>query len=200
MRERKRFILFHVRQRKISAISLVAAAFVFVTLFAPVQRSQEFLPSPPSDHALIYILDDQNKLVPLPFEQGQTPLHSEQVAKSTKVGYLELKGEHAATVLKTATPRLFLFTYQRPGVHPPFLVWLTPHKGARRVTAIAQRGMSGYAVSSEEIVKPLIRVLAKEGDEVFMEVRPRVSLMPGEYAIIGDDLARIATFRVTAAN
>jgi hypothetical protein len=32
-----------------------------------------------------------------------------------------------------------------------------------------------------------------------MEVRPRVSLIPGEYAIIGDDLARIATFRVTAA-
>ena len=67
------------------------------------------------------------------------------------------------------------------------------------MTVIAQRGMSGYAVSSEEIVKPAIRVLAKEGDEVFMEVRPRVSLMPGEYAIIGDDLARIATFRVTSA-
>jgi hypothetical protein len=29
-----------------------------------------------------------------------------------------------------------------------------------------------------------------------MEIRPRASLMPGEYAIIGDDLARIATFRV----
>lgn len=200
MRERKRLILFQVPRRKISAISLAAAAFVFMMLFTSVQSSQEFLPSPPSDHALIYILDDQNKLVPLPFEQGQTPLHSEQVAKSTKLSYLELKGEHAATVFKTVTPRLFLFTYQRPGVHPPFLVWLTPHKGARRVTAIAQRGMSGYAVSSEEIIKPLIRVLAKEGDEVFMEVRPRVSLMPGEYAIIGDDLARIATFRVTAAN
>ena len=167
---------------------------------SPTFTAQEFLPSPPSDHALIYTLDDQNKLVPLPFEQGQTPIHSEQVAKSTKVSYIELKGEHAATVFKTATPRLFLFTYQRPGVHPPFLVWLTPHKGARRVSAIAQRGMSGYAISSEEIIKPAIRVLAKEGDEVFMEVRPRASLMPGEYAIIGDDLARIAAFRVMAAN
>jgi len=40
-------------------------------------------------------------------------------------------------------------------------------------------------------------VLASLGDEqVFMELRPRGSLMPGEYAIIGDDLARIATFRV----
>lgn len=177
---------------------IATIAFVATILFPQTFTAQEFLPSPPSDHALIYTLDDQNKLVPLPFEQGETPLHSEQVAKNTKVSYLELKGEHAATIFKTATPRLFLFTYQRAGVHPPFLVWLTPHKGARRVTVVAQRGMSGYAVSSEEIIKPAIRVLAKEGDEVFMEIRPRTSLMPGEYAIIGDDLARIATFRVTA--
>jgi hypothetical protein len=158
--------------------------------------AQEFLPSPPSDRGLIYMLDDQNRLVPLPFEPGRTPLHAEQIARSTQVSYIELKGEHATTVFKTATPRVFLFTYQRPGVHPPFLVWLTPHKGARRVTAIAQRGLSGFAISSEEIIKPTVRGLVKDGDLVFMEVRPRVSLMPGEYAIIGDDLARIATFRV----
>ena len=66
------------------------------------------------------------------------------------------------------------------------------------MTAIAQKGMSGYAISSDEIIKPTVRGLVKEGDLVFMEVRPRVSLMPGEYAIIGDDLARIATFRVIA--
>ena len=180
---------------------MTAAAFVSLTLLAPAARSQEFLPSPPSDRSLIYTLDEQNRLVPLPFEQGQTPLRPEQVAKSTRISYIELKGEHAATIFGTATPRLFLFTYQRPGAHPPFLVWLTPHKGARRVTAIAQRGMSGFAISSEEIIKPTIRGLVKEGELVFMEVRPRVSLMPGEYAIIGDDLARIASFRVvTAAN
>jgi hypothetical protein len=161
-------------------------------------RAQEFLPSPPPDRGLIYTLDDQNKLVPLPFEQGQTPIHFERVAGSTKVSYVELKGEHAVTVFKIATPRVFLFTWQRPGVHPPFLVWLTPHKGARRVTAIAQRGMSGFAISSEEIIKPTVRGLMKDGDLVFMEVRPRTSLMPGEYAIIGDDLARIATFRVVS--
>ncbi len=179
----------------------VAAVFacVAIALF-PLRTftAQEFLPSPPSDRSLIYMLDEQNKLVPLPFEPGQTPLHAEQVARSTKVSYIELKGEHAATIFKTATPRVFLFTYQRPGAHPPFLVWLTPHKGARRVTAIAQRGLSGFAISSEEIIKPTVRGLVKDGDLVFMEVRPRASLMPGEYAIIGDDLARIATFRVIA--
>jgi hypothetical protein len=40
--------------------------------------------------------------------------------------------------------------------------------------------------------------LAKFGDEVFIELRPRTSLVPGEYAIIGDDLTRVATFRVEA--
>ena len=160
--------------------------------------AQEFLPSPPSDRALVYILDAQNKLVALPFEKGQTPLHPEKVAGSTKISYVELKGEHSATVITNTTLRWFLFTYERPGAHPPFLVWLTPRHGARRVTAIAQRGTTGFAISSEEIVKPSIRVLAKDGDQVFMEFRPRNSLMPGEYAIIGDDLTRIATFRVTA--
>jgi len=169
---------------------------VIVVFLARASAAQEFLPTPPPERALVYILDDQNKLVALPFEKGQTPLHPEKIAGSTKISYVELKGEHSATVIKTTTPRWFLFTYERPGAHPPFLVWLTPRHGARRVTAIAQRGTSGFAISSEEIVKPSIRVLAKDGDQVFMEFRPRTSLMPGEYAIIGDDLARIATFRV----
>jgi len=175
----------------------IIAVLGFLALFATRSESaQEFLPAPPAERSLIYTLDDQNRLVALPFEQGQTRLRPETTAKNTKVSYIEIKGEHAATVFKTATPRIFLFTYQRPGAHPPFLVWLTPHKGARRVTAIAQRGMSGFAISSAEIIKPTVRGLVKEGDLVFMEVRPRTSLMPGEYAIIGDDLGRIATFRV----
>ena len=124
------------------------------------------------------MLDDQNKLVPLPFESGQTPLRTDAVAKSEKVSYIELKGEHAATVMNSDQPRLFLFTYQRQGAHPPFLVWLTAHRGARRVTAIAQAGMRGFAIASEEIIKPTIRVLARDGDMVFMELRPRASLDP----------------------
>jgi hypothetical protein len=49
-------------------------------------------------------------------------------------------------------------------------------------------------------VRPVPRGLAKNGDEVFMELRPRISLMPGEYAIIGNDLTHVATFRVLAAS
>ena len=183
----------HKNMRYIQAIVLLGFLVVFV---ARTDCAQEFLPSPPADRVLIYALDDQNKLMPLPFEPGQTPLHSDQVAKGTKVSYIELKGEHSATTLMTA-PRLFLFTSSRQGTHPPFLVWLSPHGRARRVTAIAQKGMQGFAIDSEAIIKPSIRVLARlDGDQVFVELRPRSSLIAGEYAIIGDDLTRIATFRI----
>jgi len=185
--------------RKIKRNVYCALLGISVVFLTPSSSAQEFLPTPPADRALVYILDEQNKLVQLPFEEGKTPLHSDQIAKSTKVSYIELKGEHSPMTMRTQLPRWFLFTYERPGAHPPFLVWLTPRRGARRVTAIAQRGFSGLAVSSEEIVKPTIRVLAKDGEQVFMELRPRTSLMPGEYAIIGDDLTRIATFRVLPA-
>src|SRR5262249_45249397 len=114
---------------------------LFGAMFAPARAQQEFLPAPPPDRTSIYVLDEGNKLVALPFEHATSPLRKDQIAKSTHVSYVELKGEHAATTL-SANQRFFLFTYERPGVHPPFIVWLTPHKGARRVTAIAQRGMS----------------------------------------------------------
>ena len=164
-------------------------------LFAGSVAAQELLPEPPSDRALIYTLDAQNKLLPLGFETVRTPLKVTERAKSTKTSYIEISGEHSARSL-TAMPRIFLFTRERQGSHPPFIVWLTAKRGARRATAIAQSGLTGFAIASEEIVKPTIRVLAKFGDEVFVELRPRVSLVPGEYAIIGDDLSRVATFRV----
>ena len=163
-----------------------------------VYTAQELLPSPPPDHSLIYVLDKDNKLMALPFETAETPLRPDQIAKSTKTSYLEFKGEHSATILPANT-RIFMFTIDRGGgTHPPLLVWLTPRKNARRVTAITQQGLKGFAISSEEIVKPQARGLAKNGEEVFMELRPRVSLMPGEYAIIGEDLTRTVTFRVVA--
>ena len=180
------------------SLTIIGAIFWFVACLVSASAQQEFLPSPPPDHSLVYVLDQQDKLTALLFETATTPLRPEQVARSTTTSYIQLKGEHSATVL-APTQRIFLFTVDRGGAHPPLLVWLTPHHGARRVTAIAQRGMAGFAISSSEIVRPIPRGLAKNGDEVFMELRPRVSLMPGEYAIIGNDLTRVATFRVMAA-
>lgn len=175
---------------------LKCLAFAWVlTCVLQAKAAQEFLPAPPADHGLIYVLDQQNQLVSLPYEKGETPLRPEEIARSTKTSYIELKAEHSATTLPANT-RIFLFTIDHGGAHPPLLVWLTPHNGARRVAAIAQKGMKGFAISSEGIVKPAARGLAKNGEEVFMELRPRASLMPGEYAIIGEDLNRVVSFRV----
>jgi len=178
-------------------VKVLTASIVLICLL-PGAIAQEFLPAPPADHRSIYVLDDRNQLTALPFEKADSPLHPDQIAGSTKSSYIELKGEHAATVLPAST-RIFLFTIDHGGAHPPLLVWLTPRKGARRVTAIAEKGMKGFAISATEIVKPFARGLAKNGEEVFMELRPRASLMPGEYAIIGEDLTRVATFRVIAS-
>jgi hypothetical protein len=153
----------------------------------------------PADHNLIYALDEQNKTIALPFETATTPLKPEQVARSTTTNYLELKGEHSPTVLPAKT-LIFVFTMDRGGAHPPLIVWLTAHGRSRRVTAIAERGRAGFAIVTSEIVRPIPRGLAKNGDEVYMELRPRTSLMPGEYAIIGNDLTRVATFRVVSAS
>ena len=181
--------LAHIK--RVLAAGLVLASSSWLSL----EGGQEFFPSPPSDQAQVYILDNQNKLVALPFESAQTPLNPNKIAKSTKTSYVQVNGEHAVTTLEPM-PRLFLFTPQRQGSHPPFLVWLTVGHGARRATAIAQAGLAGLAISSDDIVKPTIRVIAMVGDKAFMELRPRTSLVPGEYAIIGDDVTRIATFRV----
>jgi hypothetical protein len=178
-------------------MKILLLGFYVLACFPLAVSGQEFFPAPPADRSLIYVLDQQNKLMPLPFEKAESPLRREQVARDTKFSYVELKGEHSATVL-TGNQRIFLFTVERGGAHPPLIVWLTPRRGARRVTAIAQQGLAGFAISSTEIVKPSVVGIVKDGDVVFMELRPRVSLMPGEYAIIGDDLTRIATFRIVA--
>jgi len=174
---------------------LAAAILLLISGWLSSGDGQEFFPAPPSDQARIYILDDRNNLVALPFEEAETPLNPNKIAKNNKTSYLQVKGEHASVTLGPM-PRLFLFTPQRQGSHPPFLVWLTVGHGARRVTAITQAGLAGLAISSDEIVKPTIRVIATVGDMAFMELRPRTSLVPGEYAIIGDDVTRMATFRV----
>jgi hypothetical protein len=179
-------------------VKYIQIALIGFCLSHPAWSAAQELPTLPADHTLIYALDEKQNRIAVPFESATTPLKPEQIAKSTTTSYLELKGEHSSTVLP-ATTLIFLFTNDRGGSHPPLIVWLTPHRGARRVTAIAERGRAGFAIVTSEIVRPIPRGLAKNGDEVFMELRPRASLMPGEYAIIGNDLTRVATFRVVSA-
>ena len=163
--------------------------------------AQESFPAPPAERGSIYIVKEKNELVPLPFETGTTPLRVNDVASSNKTSYVELKGERAATVITNDAPRFYLFVPDQPNVHPPLLVRLTTRRGARRVRAMAQEGLRGFGIAAEEIIKPHYRALGRPGDGMlYMEVRAREPLLPGEYAIVGTDLARIATFRVATAS
>jgi hypothetical protein len=164
-------------------------------------RGQESFPAPPADRTLIYFADETNRLTPLPFETGVTPMRVDEVAGSDKRSYVEIKGERAATTITTDAPRFYLFVPDEKNVHTPFLVRLSGKGQARRVTAMRQRGQRGFAIDSEEIIMPHYRVLASDGGMLYMEFRARQPLPPGEYAFIGVDLRRIATFRIgTASN
>lgn len=163
-------------------------------------QAQESFPAPPQDRSRIYVFDEKNAIEPLPFETGKTPLRADAVASNDRVSYIQIEGAHAATLIDTNAPRFFLYSSDQPNVHPPFIVRLTEKRGARRVTAVAQHGLTGYAIASEEIIKPVYRVLGRADGLYFMEVRARAPLLPGEYAFVGADLARIATFRIGAAS
>lgn len=180
------------------ALALLAACAVSAAFAAAAQ--QETFPAPPADRSLIYVADERGALAPLAFEAGTTPLRVEAVAKGDKRSYVELKGDRSATVITSIDPRFYLFLPDEANAKPPFLVRLAEKRGARRVTAMAQKGYKGFAIDSEEIVKPHYRVLGREGGMQFVEFRPREPLMHGEYAIIGTDLQRIATFRIGAAS
>ena len=191
---------FGARTVLCGAFIIALGAFAHENLLgAQLLRAQETYPAPPADRALVYVADENNALVALPFEAGRTPISVEKVATSDKRSYVELKGEASAALLKTNEPRFYLFVPDTPNVHPPFIVELTQKRGARRVTAMAQKGYKGFAIDSSEIIKPHYRVLASQDGMQYLEIRPRDMLLPGEYAIIGTDLKRIATFRIGGA-
>lgn len=159
---------------------------------------QQTFPAPPADRNFIYWrAETADALKPLPLEAGTTNLHPEIPAGSDKMGRVELKGETAPVVITNSGPHFFLFVPDVTGVHPPLLVRMTPRRGVRQVTAMAQRGQRGFAILSEEIVKPYYRVLRRDGGTIYMEVWSREPLQPGEYAFIGSDIALIATFRIS---
>jgi hypothetical protein len=158
--------------------------------------TQEQFPAPPGDRSLIYVADENNKLVALPFEAGAATFDASAIAGSSKTAYVELKGKNAATLVARDSPRFYLFVPDQPGARPPVLMRLTSRKSGRRMTVMTERGMKGFALSSAEIIKVRPRGLGRDAGFQYVELRPREPLAPGEYAFVGTDLARIATFRV----
>ena len=191
---------FRSRRWKVVLSSFVAAALLTTAAVAlklgREVAAQTSYPKPPSDRTLIYVADEKNALAALPFETATTPLRVAEVARNNKMSYLELQGLTSATTLRTSTPRFYLFIKDQQGVRPAFIVRLTNKKKTRRVGATAQKGLSGFGVPAEEIIKPRLLVLGREDGMLFMEVRPREPLLPGEYAFVGADLSRVATFRI----
>jgi hypothetical protein len=197
----------------------MAAGFLLALLIAPVNAGplcgitaggnlagildanpafQGSFPAPPADRSLTYWRVDENAaLQPLPVEVGTTTLRPAVPAGSDKTSHVELKGESAPTIIASSEPHFFLFVPDTSGGHPPLLVRLTSKRGSRRVTAMAQRGQRGFAIPGEEIVKPRYRVLGRDGGMIYMEVWGREPLPPGEYAFVGSEVARIATFRIS---
>ena len=185
----------------LTSILLLLAVFVSGNCISHQARAvvlQNGYPEPPADRTLIYLADEKNALSALPFEKATTPLRVEEAARSDKRSYLELPGEHAATVINNPLPHFYLFVKDVQGVRPPFIVRLTEKKKARRVDALPQKGLTGFAVPSEEIIRPRLLVLKREDGMLFMQVGTREPLAPGEYAFVGADPARIATFRIAA--
>ena len=180
-----------------SSFCILTSALLFLSLASSASLQQNVYPEPPTDRALIYLGDAKNSLTALPVEAATSKLRLNEVARSDKSGYLELQGEHAVTATRDPLPHFYLFVKDVQGVRPPFIVRLTEKGKGRRFAVMTQKGLGGFAVPSEQIIKGRLLVLKREDGMLFMQVSPREPLQPGEYAFVGADPSRIATFRIT---
>ena len=163
-----------------------------------VRGAQEKLPQPPADTTQVYISSTAGEPVVLPVEGGNSSLKVADVAGRDRNGFIELDGTSSALVVDRSDPHVYLFVPRGSNVHPAFLVRLEVKGGKRRLPIQVQKGLSGFAVPTGHIVIPHYRVLSAVGELNFMEITPRFPLVAGEYAVVGEDLKRIATFRVVA--
>lgn len=179
--------------------------FAFLLLsFTPVPAQDPF-PEPPSDLTKVFYLSGKDELVALPFEAGATALNVFAPAIQDKVTRVRIAGAKAETVLTGDNLRFFVFVADRMDPAPHQLVRLTPGKSDRSLKISVLKGRKGYAPFDEDNIHLQKRVLKRlsvptgPGRMIFVkyvELRPLQTLPPGEYAIIGDSLADIATFRV----
>jgi len=167
--------------------------------------TQQSFPDPPNDVTRVYYLNSDQKLQPLPFEPGITKLNVFVPAREDKVTQVRVKGTAAETVLTNDNLRFYAFVADRMEPPPHQLVRLTPTKSNRQLKISVVKGRDGYApfdhntIGLEHRLLERLRVSAAPNRILFvnyMELRPKIVLTPGEYAIIGDSLADMATFRI----
>ena len=166
---------------------------------------QDAFPDPPDDFTKIYYTTSENKLLALPFEPGITSLNVFAPAFEDKVTRVRVNGSKAETVLVNENLRFFVFVADRMDPPPHQLVRLTSSKLERSLKISLIEGRKGYApfdgdnIRFERRILQRLRVQAGANRFLFinyMQLRPLEPLPPGEYAIIGDSLSDIATFRI----
>jgi hypothetical protein len=108
-------------------------------------------------------------------------------------------------VVSSNDPRFYVFVADKWDPPPHQLVRLTSRKSARQLTISVLKGRKGYAPFASDNVRLEYRLLERLRVESgrnrylfvnYMQIRPVQPLTPGEYAIIGDSLADMATFRI----
>jgi hypothetical protein len=176
-------------------------------LAAPVAQQKDF-PEPPSVLTRVYYLDVDN-LVALPFESGILAFDIFQPAVANTITRVRVSGPKTQTVLKNQNLRFFVFVGDRMDPPPHQLVRLTSNKTERSLKISLIKGRKGYAPFAEDNVPLERRILRRMKVSAgvnrflfvnYLELRPRAPLRAGEYAIIGDSLADMATFRVEKSN
>jgi hypothetical protein len=187
---------------RLNRLSLATTILAFATL---PSFAQQTFPDPPSDLTKIYFSSNAKDPSALPFEAGMTTVNVFQPAVEDKVTRVRIAGPEAATVLRSADLRFFVFVADRMDPPPHQLVRLTAGKSERSLKISLIHGRKGYAPFDEDNIRLRRRILQRLSVSAganrtlfvnYMELTPLQPLPPGEYAIIGDSLADIATFRV----
>lgn len=197
--------MFGTTRRAFAVIALLPLCLSLNAGTGASRPTQEKFPDPPPDLTRVYYLNADETLTALPFEQGITTLNVFAPAARDQIARVQIRGRQAATVLQGVSPRFFVFVADRMDPPPHQLVRLSTTKSERTLAVSVIRGRKGYApfetdnVRIQRRIVQRLRVQAGANRFLFvnyMEIRPARPLSPGEYAIIGDSLADVATFRV----
>ena len=210
----RNFIVFNLSKTSImkNRKSLAQLCLLLCLIIAPVTvnselviNAQQTFPELPSDLTRVYYMGVDNKLVPLPFEQGITSVNAYAIARENKTSAVKLSGANAATYLPNSKPSFYVFVADRMDPPPHLLIRLTGKKSSRQFMITTIKGRKGYLPLNEESISLDYRILerlpvdAGKGRILFvnyMEIHPRQALTPGEYGIIGNSLSDIATFSI----
>ena len=199
-------IIYH--PRRLLGLSLLVAPIVFNFGATRTNRNsriaQEPFPDSP-DLTRVYYQNGQHKLLPLPFEIGVSGLNEFAVARKNKTSHVTLEGLRASTAIKKSDPRFYVFVADKMDPPPHLLLQLESKNRRRRFTVISERGHAGFSPLATENIRLDYRILERlevpSGKGLvrfinYLELHPRRPLGPGEYAILGNSLKDIATFRV----